>query len=467
MDITRKLREMGYGPASPAIYGLINKWKSWYNGNVKDFHTYSVWNGTTMQDCHRYSVGMAKKVCEDWADLLLNEKVKITLEGEAEQTFVDEVLEANNFRVKGNEMQEKKAALGTAAYVLRVAGAELNEATGEIKGAGQLKIDYCTAPHIHPLSWENGRVIECAFSSTMTIKGEEHTYLQIHKIVNGKYDIENRMFKGNDEIPLATVAGYENVPPVIHTGRADRQFEIDRLNIANVEDNAPMGISVFAHAIDQLKGVDIAYDSYVNEFVLGKKRVMVKPSAAKNLDGTPVFDVNDTIFYVLPEDMEDGTLVEQVDMTLRTQEHNAGIQDMLNVLSSKCGFGENHYKYDKGYVATATQVISENSSMFRTLKKHELILEDVLTSLCRSIIKMGNAYMGLSLDEDVEISIDFDDSVIEDKGGEFNRDLQMLNAGILNDWEFRAKWLNEDVETAKAALPKMEDITEPLQFEVE
>ena len=105
--------------------------------------------------------------------------------------------------------------------------------------------------------------------------------------------------------------------------------------------------------------------------------------------------------------------------------------------------------------------------MFRTLKKHELILEDVLKSLCRSIIKMGNAYMGLSLDEEVEISIDFDDSVIEDKGGEFNRDLQMLNAGILNDWEFRAKWLNEDVETAKASLPKMEDITEPLQFEVE
>ena len=28
----------------------------------------------------------------------------------------------------------------------------------------------------------------------------------------------------------------------------------------------------------------------------------------------------------------------------------------------------------------------------------------------------------------------------------------------MNDWEFRAKWMNEDEATAKAALPKMESL---------
>lgn len=75
---------------------------------------------------------------------------------------------------------------------------------------------------------------------------------------------------------------------------------------------------------------------------------------------------------------------------------------------------------------------------------------------------MGNTAMGEGLDEDVEISIDFDDSIIESKEQDFNRDLQLLNAGIMNDWEFRMRWFNEDEETAKAALPKMQDIaTEP------
>ena len=154
-------------------------------------------------------------------------------------------------------------------------------------------------------------------------------------------------------------------------------------------------------------------------------------------------------------------------MTLRTQEHNTGIQDQLNLLSSKCGFGESHYRFDQGNISTATQVISENSTLFRNIKKHEIILEQVLVELCRIILRLGNVAMGAGVNEDVEISIDFDDSIIEDEQTDFSRDMQLLNAGILNDWEFRAKWLNEDDETAKRMLPKMEDMVTEDQNEVE
>ena len=161
---------------------------------------------------------------------------------------------------------------------------------------------------------------------------------------------------------------------------------------------------------------------------------------------------------MLPEDGGSGNVIEEIDMSLRTEEHSKGIQDMLNALSSKCGFGENHYKYERGSIATATQVVSENSALFRTLKKHEIVLEEVLDELCRIILRLGNTYMNAGLDEDVEISIDFDDSIIEDKETEFNRDARMVTMGILNDWEFRMKWMNEDEATAKAAIPKMETL---------
>ena len=132
------------------------------------------------------------------------------------------------------------------------------------------------------------------------------------------------------------------------------------------------------------------------------------------------------------------------------------------MLSSKCGFGETYYRFNGGSVATATQVISENSTMFRTIKKHEIILEQALTELCRILLHLGNTALGLSLDEAVKISIDFDDSIIEDKATDFSRDMQLLNAGIMNDWEFRMRWMNEDEATAKAALPKMHEMsTEP------
>ena len=87
--------------------------------------------------------------------------------------------------------------------------------------------------------------------------------------------------------------------------------------------------------------------------------------------------------------------------------------------------------------------------------------------LCRIILRLGNAYMGATLDEDVEISVDFDDSIIEDESADFARDMQLLNAGIMNDWEFRAKWMNEDEDTAKKMLPRMQDMVDEGQDDVE
>ena len=469
-----KLNELGYTTIPDSFYSKVYEWRSWYQGDVKGFHNYTVQNGERQVKCRRYSLGMGKKLCEDWANLLMNEKVQITLEGQKEQDFIDRVLTENNFTVKANEMQEMKSALGTVAYVPRVIGQEISESGDIVPGnASGIVLDYVTIENIYPLSWQNGYISECAFSSEVTRGGKDYLYLQIHRREdNGNYVIENRIYRYDNEQltdeQLVNVKEFENIPPVVHTGSDKRLFVIDRPNIANnVNYLLPTGIAVYANAIDVLQGVDIAYDSYVNEFKLGKKRIMVKPSAAQYLDGTPAFDPDDVVFYVMPEDTEDGAVVTPIDMTLRTAEHNTGIQDQLNILSSKCGFGETYYRFDGGSVATATQVVSENSTMFRTIKKMEIVLEQALVELCRILLRLGNTAMNAGLNEDVEISIDFDDSIIEDKQTDFSRDMQLLTAGIMNDWEFRMKWMNEDEATAKAALPKMQDMTTERQEEVE
>lgn len=472
MNVIDKLKQLGYATVPEEFYTKVQEWKSWYVGDVKGFHRYKVRNGTSMVRCKRYTLNMGKKIPEDWANLLMNEKVKITLEGQKEQAFVDRVFTENNFLVKANEMQEKAFALGTVAFIPRVVGMEAKE-TGPVPGSARgIVMDYVTVEHIWPLAWQNGIITECAFDSIVTVNGEQYCYLQIHHKVNGLYDIENRLYKYRNnnvdtEVGLTSVPNFKRVPRVVHTGSDRRRFVIDRPNIANNFDDSPLGISIYANSIDVLKGADVAYDSYVNEFVLGKKRIMVKPSAMKYLDGEPVFDSDDLAYYVLPEDVSDGAVITPIDMTLRTQEHNTGIQDQLNLLSRKCGFGETYYRFDGGSITTATQVISENSTMFRTIKKHEIILEQVLVELCRIILRLGNASMNAGLNEDIEISVDFDDSIIEDKATDFSRDMQLLQAGIMNDWEFRAKWMNESPDEAKKALPRMEDLTTESQTEVE
>ena len=465
MNLLEKLKALGFTTVPKEYYEQsVDVWQSWYEGKVKKFHSYRVYNGSKFVRMSRYSVGMGKKVCEDWANLLMNEKVHITLEGKKEQEFFDGVCADNNWTVKANETQERKAAVGTAAYVFTVTDVPVDEENGDIVGnGGKIKIDYCSGNSIIPLSWDNGIINECAFAVEKVVKGDTYVYMQVHHFgENGNYDIDNFLYLKNNEnlsdVELSDVEGFENIPKTIHTGSNKRQFVIDRLNIANnTSANNPLGVSVFANAIDQLKAVDIVYDSYINEFNLGKKRIMVKPSAMKNLDGDPAFDTNDVVFYIMPEDSQDDSMIHEINMSLRTTEFNTGMQDALNMLSAKCGFGENHYKFNQGSIATATQVVSENSTLFRTIKKHEIILEDVLKEVARIILRLGNIYLGKSLNEDVEISVDFDDSIVEDKAADFERDARLLSMGIMGQVEFRMKWMNEDEKTAEEAIQELRD----------
>lgn len=466
-DIFGKLRELGFKTCPEDFYGYVDIWKAWYDGDVPKFHEYSVYNGQKRIKMHRYGLGMAKKVCEDWANLLMNEKVKITLEGDAEQAFFDEVCRENNFGIKSNELEELTFYGGTTAIVVRATDVPVNEQTNEVTGTGRLMLDYAYMPNIYPLSWENGKILECAFATRKVDGKDEYMYVQIHRLNEQRtYDIENYLFRDNEgvmmEVPLGTIAELADVSPKVSTGQTERLFVINRPNIVNnVDPSLPLGISAYANAIPQLKGCDIAYDTYVNEMITGKKRLIVKAEALQSVEGNPTFDPDDVVFYALPEDSSSGseaTMINPIDPQLRTAQLNEALQDMLNNLSAKCGFGQNQYKFDQGGVATATQIVSENSTLFRTIKKHEIVLEEMLKELARIILRMGNLYCGQSLNTDVEISVDFDDSIIEDKETEFQRDMQLLSAGIMQRYEIRMKYMNESEETAKAALPQTNEL---------
>ena len=115
-------------------------------------------------------------------------------------------------------------------------------------------------------------------------------YLQIHRMGRTEeeldeeetpenpdfYYIENRYIDAESGKELEPP---ETVLPKIETGYDRPLFQIIMPNICNnVDLDSPLGISVFANAISQLKGCDLVYDSYMNEFVLGRKRILV-PSA--------------------------------------------------------------------------------------------------------------------------------------------------------------------------------------------
>ena len=93
---------------------MMEVWKSWFRGNVNDFHFYNVKlsNGKTSQK-ERRTLNMPKKVCEDFSKLLWSEKVEIKLDNKKATKRLWEVLDSkeNAFSINFPKFLEKEYSL--------------------------------------------------------------------------------------------------------------------------------------------------------------------------------------------------------------------------------------------------------------------------------------------------------------------------------------------------------------------
>ena len=437
--------------ASPSSY--ISLWTKWYKGKVPSFHRYYVYNGQKKIYKDRKSMKMAKQVCEDWASLLMNEKVKIVV---SSQEQMDKMLMDLDFWNKANEAVEKGFALSMCALVIDISGLEIEVdkfGNGYVSSTENAKIELTThtASHIVPITWENGQCVECGFVTEDTDKTVIVAHLRNEE---GTYDIYKRVDYKNAQ------AGTSNTS-VFMTGSKNPLFVIVHPRITNnLEVDSPLPISIFGNSIDTLKSIDTKYDSYDVEFMQGKKRTYVSADLSEVDKETgevkTTFDPDDTVIYRLPQQTgingEQKSMVVNITDALRSQEHSQAIQDELNYLSKQVGLGVDYYRFEKGRVMTATQVISEKSDTFRNMKKHEGILEKALVTLMKSLMYMSNEFTDVKFENPEEVAISFDDSIIEDKSTEKENDRKDLDSGILSKIQFRMKWYGEDEETARKAL---------------
>ena len=457
---------------SEDIATKMEVWQQWYKGCVDKFHKYKVYSGKKNLDLERKTLNLPAKVCQRWADLLLNEKVEINVSDEYTQAKLNHLLKQVNFKVRGNNLLETAFALGGGFLIQYWDGEKTNQ-------------KYITQEYMYPITYDSGRLIEAAFASKKTIDGKTYVYLETHlKDKNtGTYVVDNALLKTND-INNSTGGGlvevdasfYEEhgILPKWETGSLTPLFERIAPNVANRDDfNSPWGTSVYSGAVDIFASCDAIYDSFYKEFLLGKKRIFVTDGVAnvnyvKNGDAVEtveVFDPNDEVFYRVP-DMDEGTPpIQPVDMALRVGDHATALQTQFNLLSQSVGFGSNGFKWDVGGVTTATQVISQNSELFRTMKKHEAMLEDAIIDMARGLLYIEAVFAGdNAIKLDAEITVDFDDSIIEDTAEIKRQAMLELNVGLISKAEYyRQVYKLGELQALEYAAKMLQEIVAEMQ----
>lgn len=456
---------------SDKYYAKIDEWLNWWRGYYKPFHRFSYSNGKRKIERDLYTLKMGKKVCEDWASILLNSKTKIVVEDKNSNIFLQGeketggVLGANSFWVQANRLIEMAFAAGTGAVVLHVQNVITSGGHIEISPSAEIKLNYISADMIIPISVDNGKITEAAFASEVTEKGKKRLKLETHLLdADGNYIIKYYRFKADNgvlepaELPRDTVSE-------INTGCGVPWFSVMEPNIENdIENNNGLGVSVLHGALDALKAVDLCFNNFCSDFYLGQKKIFMEKSLADiDENGTEIApdDVHQQLFTYINFPMEnqgDGKkFIQEFNPALRVEENTKGVQSALDYLSFKCGLGNKHYQFNGATAVTATQYTGDRQDLIQNAHKHYIVVEDFLLSLVRAILHVGKHIMGANINEDTEVEIVFDKSVIIDEAAERLQDQQDVRDGLMAKWEYRVKWYGETEEEAKKIIAEIED----------
>lgn len=455
-------------------YSHIQTWRNWWEGYVEKVHSYKELGlDNRPRKRELYRLRMAKKVCEDWAGLLLNEKTTIAVEHKPSSLYLQGedgtggVFGDNNFWAESNELLEKVFAMGTGAFVVRAENAKVNDKGAVIPDAEcKPGIEFVEALNIIPLSVYKSHITECAFVSEFTRRGKDCCYIETHiKDESGNYVIENEFFT-IDGLTLKKAELPEGIAEKINTGSPLPWFAIIYPNITNnIRCNNGLGLSVFASAIDALTGVDIAYNNFIKDFKLGGKKVFYnKAMLQTNEKGQTITpdDVAQQLFQQIGDgmDFEAKTMVQEFNPSLRVTENKDGVQAQLDYLAFKCGLGSHRYQFNFSGVKTATEYTGEKQELVQTANKHMIPLEAALKKLCAAILYIGKTFCNADCDPETLITVNFEDGFIIDDETRRERDRQDVREGLLNKWEYRVKWYGETEEEAKAAIDGMQTATE-------
>lgn len=486
--------ELGGVPAYNQFYYFgIFIWKYLYKGFYSPWHRVlapTVDNPRNQRELFRMDT--AKAICAELAGLVWSEQCEVHVSQDMEEQlleeFVHDVLVKNGFWTKMQEHIEQSLALGGGA--IKAWYDEKHDSQGNVvPDSGGIRLGFCMADQFVPTAWDNAQVTDGVFISRQAKDGYYYTRLEWHKWDGLTYYITNELYRAEQKdnstpgytesqdilgfrYPLNEIYPFLNEETSMH-GLTTSLFAYYRTAVANnIDDNSPLGVSIYANALSTLRALDICYDSFVREFQLGKKRIIIPAQCLRTvvdpITGEPrrYFDATDEAFVALSTDDTDNLKIQDNSVELRVDEHERAINAFLSILCLQVGFSAGTFTFDRAQgLKTATEVISENSKTYKTIKAQQLQIKLAVAKIVDAIIQIAQLYdikwEGYSIRQLAalgwETKVVFDDSILQDRQTNINEGILLSTNGLMSKKRFMVEILGY---TEEEALQELKDIND-------
>lgn len=375
-------------------------------------------------------LGAAKALADEFSRLTFSEKMEISA-AEPYREYVLKVLEENGFRKRMPEFFSVAYALGGGVIKIYADG-------------GKPKINYVDADLFVPLGWDESRIFSGAFENRIFKDGIFYTLFDRYfPNENGGYSAEHKLFRSDqknsigESCPLYEL--YPFIPEKVRYSSPVPMFRYFKPAVSNnIDRYSPLGVSVFDGTLDTLKALDIAFDSFSREFILGKKRIIVPSSCIRTIidvdSGQPkrYFDADDEAYVALKCDDEKELKISDNTVELRIDEHVNAINALLELLCFQTGLSAGTFSFDsaKGGIKTAAEIISSDNKTARTAAGNRNLAAEFIAETAKSIIALGIVMGDLPETDDPHVTVYVPDGIIVDDDTRMENNIRLVSAGL-------------------------------------
>lgn len=343
------------------------------------------------------TINFAKSVCSETARLVTL-GIKIQIDGGARGTWLQEQIDNAYFNLR--HWVEYGCAYGTV--IIKPNGGGLDMFT---------PMDFIVTEQD-----DNGNITGIVFKDGYTDNDKHYTRLEYHRFIETRtesgviypYVTSNRAYVSRsseslgDPIPLAQTKWadlLDETPPILKGGneRLDSpMYGVFRTPSANnIDLSSPLGMPIYAEAIEEMKDLDIAYSRNAGEIYDSEKIILADDrlmfDSGKNLNGR-VADVKlphyvKNVFGNSPEEF-----YQEITPQLNTDTRLSGINALLSQIGYKCGFSNGYFVFNESSgIQTATGVEAEQQRTVQFIKD----VRDKLESCLNDAIYALNVYADL------------------------------------------------------------------------
>lgn len=326
---------------------------------------------------------------------------------------------------------------------------------------GHIYFDYNMAWSLYPIAFgDDGELTDVIFRDSFTEGKTVYTRLERHTVSGSDVKITQRAFKSETqdaigvEVPLSSVEAWKSVAPEAIVKDSDGPLFgwFKTANANSVDVDSPMGVSVFAKAVDVIHEADEQYSRLLWEYEGSELAIDVDPTVLrpqKDGKGQEMPRLNERLFRGVDLNSDDSYHV--FNPAIRDTSLVSGLNQILIRIEDLCGLARGTLTDVYQEARTATEIRHMRQRTYVTIADNQKALEHCLTDVIRAMDKYATLY-NLAPQGEYEVSFEWDDSILNDTSQQLAERLELHSAGLMGDVEIRQWYCGETETQAKAAM---------------